>query len=713
MPPVQNLSYPLHDLLHERFGFRAFRANQEAVCRATVEGRDVLLVMPTGAGKSLCYQLPALARGGTALVISPLIALMDDQAAKLDGLGLRVARIHSGLSREASREACRTYLDGTLEFLFIAPERLRVPGFPEMLAKRRPGLIAIDEAHCISQWGHDFRPDYRMLGQHLRLLRPAPVIALTATATTQVQHDIVAQLGLGNGEEPAVFIHGFRRDNLAIEVVEVSKPKRSAFAAELLADAGARPAIVYAPTRKEAEMVAGELGRSFRSAPYHAGMDPEHRERVQRAFLAGELEVVVATIAFGMGIDKADVRTVLHMALPATLEGYYQEIGRAGRDGEPSRTILMHSFADRKQHDFFFERDYPPVERLEAIWRVLSSEPVHREELPELLKKQKARLILDQEELDKALEKLLIHGGATLDYDGFVLRGQMQWRKPYEAQSMHRGGQMEQVVRYTEAGECRMAQLVRHFGDVEDAQMECGICDVCAPGASLTQTARPLDAAERQVAHAVVAALGGSGYGGGSKSTGKLHTELCAKNRWSRDEFEGLLAALASAGFVRLDEATFEKDGRTIPYRKASLTHEGASFTERDADTVVVRELNGSASGAAPGGRGAASGRESGRRSGKSGARTSGSGARGGDRGAETPLAGAGAELESKLRAWRKAEAEKLGQPAFCVFGDRTLRALAEERPASEDDLLAVSGMGPTKVSKFGAAILAVCADGA
>src|SRR5438270_797393 len=187
--------------LRTTFHHSAFRANQEAVCQAATEGRDVLLVMPTGAGKSLCYQLPALARGGTALVISPLIALMEDQAAKLSGLGLRVARIHSGLDRAASRQACVDYLNGTLQFLLIAPERLRVPGFAEMLAKRPLALIAIDEAHCISQWGHDFRPDYRMLGQHLPALRGGnvgapPVLALTATATPSVQADIVAQLGM-------------------------------------------------------------------------------------------------------------------------------------------------------------------------------------------------------------------------------------------------------------------------------------------------------------------------------------------------------------------------------------------------------------------------------------------------------------------------------------------------------------------------------------
>ena len=697
--------HSLRSLLEQRFGFRAFRANQEAVCRAAVDGSDVLLVMPTGAGKSLCYQLPALARGGAALVISPLIALMDDQAAKLSSLGLNVARIHSGLSREAAREACRAYLDGTLDFLFIAPERLRVPGFPEMLAKRKPGLIAIDEAHCISQWGHDFRPDYRLLGAHLQNLRPSPVIALTATATTQVQHDIVAQLGLGfGGRAPAVFIHGFRRDNLAIEVVEVPKPRRAAFAAELLADQAARPAIVYAPTRKDAELLAGELGRAFPAAPYHAGLEPDHRDRVQRAFLAGELQVVVATIAFGMGIDKANVRTVIHAALPATLEGYYQEIGRAGRDGLPSRTILMHSFADRRQHGFFFERDYPPVERLDAIFNALHSadQPLHREELPGLLKKQ--RMHLEQEELDKALEKLLIHGGAALDYEGFVTRGHEGWRKPYLAQSQHRGGQMDRVIRFAESGECRMAQLVRHFGDTEDGRADCGLCDVCAPGASLTQTARPLDDSERRLAHGIVAALGGSGYGGGSKSTGKLHAELCAKNNMTRDAFEDLLAALATAGFLRLDEASFEKDNRTIPYRKASLTHEGATFTDRDAETVVMRELNASAAAAAA---------PAGKRARKPAARngsgsSSGAGAHSAAR-EPAPLSPDAAALENKLRAWRKSEAQKLGQPAFCVFADRTLRAIAEERPLSEADLLAIAGLGPAKVDKFGKGILSVC----
>jgi ATP-dependent DNA helicase RecQ len=507
----------LAGLLRSVFGFARFRANQEAVCRAAIAGRDLLLVMPTGFGKSLCYQLPAVALGGTALVISPLIALMEDQAAKLTALGLRVGRIHSGLDRAVARQACVDYLHGSLQFLFIAPERLRVPGFGEMLAKRKPALIAIDEAHCISQWGHDFRPDYRMLGQYLPALRPAPVLALTATATPAVQADIVAQLGM---VEPAHFIHGFRRENLAIEVVELSMPERPGAICGLLADAARRPAIVYATSRKGAEKLAEELSRASRAgrlaaAAYHAGLDAETRERVQTAFQAGKLEVVVATIAFGMGIDKADIRTVIHAGLPATLEGYYQEIGRAGRDGALSRTYLMHSYADQRTHDFFLNRDYPPVEQLHQVYRVLGEEARAVEEL-------RTESSLGEEEFDKALEKLEIHGGARVDFGGNVTAGGPGWKKTYTAQARYRAGQFEKVLRFTTSAECRMSALVRHFGDVEDASRACGICDVCDPAGAVLRLFRRPTAVEREIVQAIADELRAVDY----KASGTLQRNL-------------------------------------------------------------------------------------------------------------------------------------------------------------------------------------------
>ena len=561
----------LTSLLKQTFGFPAFRANQEAVCRAATDGRDVLLVMPTGAGKSLCYQLPAIARGGTALVISPLIALMDDQAAKLTAAGLRVARIHSGLDREQSRQACREYLDGTLQFLFVAPERMRVPGFPEMLAKRKPALIAIDEAHCISAWGHDFRPDYRTLGDYLPSLRPSPIIALTATATPAVQKDIVAQLQL---RQPELFIHGFRRDNLHIEVVEMSKPRRNEFAAKLLAKAENRPAIVYAPSRKAAEELAGMLGG--KAAAYHAGLEASVRERVQRGFQSGKLEVVVATIAFGMGIDKADVRTVVHIALPASVEAYYQEIGRAGRDGLPSKTVLLHSFVDRRIHEGFLERDYPPTSDLTRVAKALASHPDPAGFLmPDPLC---AKLRMSRDIFAKCIEKLVGQGAAQTDMAGNVRltsSASTNWQPNYEQQIEFRRSQIDRMAHFAETQQCRMSALVRHFGDTADGLRPCGHCDFCAPEGATAQTFRTPTAEEDRHLRSILQALAS----GQPKATGRLYSDLAlgpAFQGTDRRVFDSYLDALSRAGHVSVSSDTFTNgEGNVIAYKKATLTGEG------------------------------------------------------------------------------------------------------------------------------------------
>ncbi len=667
------------------FGFARFRAGQEEVCRTAIEGRDVLLVMPTGAGKSLCYQLPAITRGGTALVISPLIALMEDQAAKLAALGLRVARIHSGLDRNAARQACREYLDGSLQFLFIAPERLRVPGFAEMLAKKQLALIAIDEAHCISQWGHDFRPDYRMLGQHLPALRGthrAPVLAFTATATPAVQADIVEQLGM---DRPAKFIHGFRRHNLAIEVVEVPVPDRSRIISSLLAAPGRRPAIVYATARKHAERLAEDLSASVRAAAYHAGLDAATRERVQRAFQAGELEVVVATIAFGMGIDKADIRTVIHAGLPATLEGYYQEIGRAGRDGAPSRTYLMHSYADQRTHDFFLNRDYPPIDHLGKLFKLLSVEP---RPVDDLRDHAIARLGLSEEEFEKALEKLEIHLGARVDFGGAVTRGGAEWKKTYAVQAQYRAAQFEKVLRFTSMSDCRMAALVRHFGDDEDAGQPCGQCDICDPAAAVLRSFRHATAAERDLAQQIVEELRPLDY----LAAGTLQRRLNPEGRITRDQFESLLDAMTRAGLIDIEDAEFEKNGELIRFRKIRLTEQGLEVRRTTSLPLLISDgVVAEFAGKAPS-----------RRTAKKPSKPE-------SKEKPAPLTPAAEQLALQLKEWRAAEAKRLGVPAYVVLHDRTMQAIAAARPTTPNQLLAVDGMGPAKLDKFGEAILALC----
>jgi DNA topoisomerase-3 len=691
----------LADLLRSDFRLESFRPYQEDVCRAVTAGRDVLLVMPTGAGKSLCYQLPGLARAGTTLVVSPLIALMEDQYAKLRDLGLRAARIHSGRDRAASRQACVDYLAGRLDFLFIAPERLSVPGFPEMLAKRKPALIAVDEAHCISQWGHDFRPDYRMLGQRLPLLRPAPVIALTATATPLVQDDIATQLGL---EAPGRFIHGFRRTNIAVEIAELRPSERREAVHRLLADRGSRPAIVYAPSRKEADALGEELRSEFPAAAYHAGMSGAVRDRVQTAFLSGELQVIVATIAFGMGVDKPDVRTVIHTGLPGSVEGYYQEIGRAGRDGKPSRAILLYSWTDRRSHEFFHARDYPDADVLEKIFRALTPEA----RPPEAIRR---KLNVDDEVFERALEKLWIHKGAVVDAEGHAARGEPGWLQPYLAQRDHKSAQLDHMIRYAEAHGCRMLHLVRHFGDQEDSGQACGLCDVCAPAACAERRFRLPTPDEAGVLDKVMRSLRWRD----NQSSGQLWREISGSGDpesppppIDRKGFERLLGGLSRAGLAQIREDSFEKEGKTIRFQRVSLTPEGLRAGPEAALQVELAEEPTPAekrkkkrrtretTGPAALVKAVRERRESRPRKGQIDL-------------VEGPAAKVDAALPGlveSLKSWRRTEAQRRRVPAFRILTDRALTALAAGRPRDEVELLGISGIGPSIVEKYGKELL-------
>jgi DNA topoisomerase-3 len=698
VPPERRPTPPeeLRGLLQRAFHFDDFRPHQRAACEEATRGGDVLLVMPTGAGKSLCYQLPGIARAGTTLVVSPLIALMEDQVSKLQAQGFRAERIHSGRDRAHSRAVCADYLRGELDFLFIAPERLSVPGFPEMLAKRKPSLIAVDEAHCISQWGHDFRPDYRMLGERLPLLRPAPIIALTATATPLVQRDIVEQLGTPDATRS---IHGFRRTNIAVEVVELAPGERERATVDLLKRAAHRPAIVYAPTRKKAESLAQKLEKQLPCAVYHAGISAAKRDQVQAEFLSGRLDVIVATIAFGMGIDKADVRTVVHLALPGSVEGYYQEIGRAGRDGAPSRAVLLHSYADRRTHEWFLDRDYPDVADLERVHAALAEKPCSTDAL-RLRVNDRRRM--SEDKFEKALEKLWIHGGARVTPEGDASLGAKNWKAAYQRQREHRVAQLAEIARYAERADCHMRKLVQHFGDQEDRGEPCGQCDVCSPGTSVVLRFREPSPTELEAMQQILKSLRDRN----GPSTGKLHLDTFGDSL-DRRAFEGLLATLARAALLHLEDDSFEGEDGRIEYRRAFITSSG-----RAAGDDALRGLDMVAPPRRPS-------KSRTRKSASSGAkRSAGVGTRRRAprrRAAAEPLdaaaAGAPAELVETLRAWRLEKARVRRVPAFRILTDRTLLGIAAERPRDEESLLAVHGMGATLMRKYGQEILAIMRD--
>ncbi|HLO20766.1 MAG TPA: ATP-dependent DNA helicase RecQ, partial [Sphingomicrobium sp.] len=345
-----------HTILKQTFGFDHFRGVQEEVIGRVLSGKRTLAVMPTGAGKSLCYQLPALTRRGTALIISPLIALMHDQIRSAQVIGIRAASLTSADSdRERTIES---FQSGDLDLLYVAPERATLDGFRRLVERVELALIAIDEAHCVSEWGHDFRPDYRKLRKLLDDRAEVPRLALTATADRRTRDDILTQLGI---PDDGLIVAGFDRPNIRYHVrhrEQTAKQLRDLLATQ------AGPAIIYAPSRDKAEKIAEQIARDGRAAlPYHAGLEPQVRARNQEAFVNSEEMVIAATVAFGMGIDKPDVRLVAHAAIPKSIEAYYQETGRAGRDGEPAEAWLFWAAQDFARARQRIEEEVEPNRR--------------------------------------------------------------------------------------------------------------------------------------------------------------------------------------------------------------------------------------------------------------------------------------------------------------------------------------------------------------
>ena len=486
--------------LHDAFRLPGFREGQEEIIRGVLEGHDTLAVMPTGSGKSLCYQLPGLVLPGLTLVISPLIALMKDQVDSLIAKGIRATQLHSGISFAEQQSICDDVVAGRVKFLFVAPERVRNAAFQSLLHRVQIGLLAVDEAHCISQWGHDFRPDYRRLGGLRRDLGMPVTVALTATASPEVQTDIAEQLAL---RTPRIHILGFDRLNLRFSVRKMrTETEKLEYALEFVREriqyrmgfhrtiSGC--GILYASTIKQAEAAGAYLREhGIRVGIYHANLSPAMRNRIQEQFMNDEFHCLIATTAFGMGVDKPDIRYVLHLSLSSSVEAYTQESGRAGRDRKPAECMLLYSGRDVKIQEFFIENGCPDLPIYRTIFDCFAeasrtSDPVAgtRLALGEILSQFDSKA---SSRVDTALRKMRACDLVDMTPDGSVI-----WRRAPEKNTLQTlfeesriqrkvaRQQLRKLTQYVFEDNCRTKFILKYFGSREARSFKkCHHCDLC------------------------------------------------------------------------------------------------------------------------------------------------------------------------------------------------------------------------------------------
>jgi ATP-dependent DNA helicase RecQ len=658
------------DVLHDVFHLEAFRPGQAEVVEAQMEGRDVLAVAPTGSGKSLSYWVPAIAGDGLTVVVSPLIALMKDQVDRLLAHGVRATFINSTLNSGEQRQRLEAASNDAFQLLYVAPERFSRPGFTARLAALGVRRFIVDEAHCISSWGHDFRPDYRLIGGAMEACGRPPIGAFTATATPDVRRDIAANLGL---REPLVVVTGFNRPNLMLQAVAIKGRRDRVEELREHLDPGHGRALVYAGTVKGAEDAAAAISRwGFPAAPYHGRLPAVSRRRIHEAFASRQLQVVVATSAFGMGVDFADVRQVIHLGFPGSLEAYYQEAGRAGRDGRPSLCLLLHSPKDRDLQAYFIETAFPELRDVTSVHAAYSRLGVWNADVDEVrpLLSEQAWKSLD------ASRRLLEKAGA-LRPDGSVGRFDVSLIDfPQQAElKRHAYEKLAQMIAYAQLRSCRHAAIADYFGEALGAR-SCSSCDNCRSGlaGSTAGAAGPNAAVDAPSIHA---ALAGARRFAGRIGLVNLAAVLGGKeNRFVRDQpwvinvpAYGSLTEWSLARIrLLLDELVVSGCLAQSPgqYPTVEVTARGLGVLG-GTESLIVSIAPEPALRAAP---------------------------------------DADPALFERLRTWRAEVARRQGVPAYVVFHDRTLKELAGRRPSDLGELEAVPGIGRAKLDRYGKALL-------
>jgi ATP-dependent DNA helicase RecQ len=656
-------------VLRDVFRLESFRPGQAEVVEAQMEGRDVLAVAPTGSGKSLSYWVPAILGDGLTIVVSPLIALMKDQVDRLTTHGVSATFVNSTLNSTEQRDRLEAATRGEYQLLYVAPERFSRPGFMSRLATLNIRRLIVDEAHCISTWGHDFRPDYRLIGGALEACGRPPIGAFTATATPSVRQDIASNLGL---RDPLVVVTGFNRPNLRLEAVAAGNARDRLEQLRRRLNPGDGRALVYTGTVKGAESTAAAISRwGFPAAPYHGRLPDANRRRIQDGFAARDLRVVVATSAFGMGVDFPDIRQVIHLGFPGSVEAYYQEAGRAGRDGQPALCLLIHSSKDRDLQVYFIETAFPELREVmsaHAAYARLGVWNAGTEELKPLMP-DPAWKSLD------ASRRLLQKAGALRD-DGSVgpfSPSEIDF-KQHAALKRHAYTKLAQMIEYAHLRTCRHAYITDYFGE-STTERRCHSCDSCERGQDAERAGTPVDPSVAR------AALAGAARFAGRIGMVNLASILAGReNRFSRDQpwvlnvpAYGSLSGWSPARVRRLLEELValgclsQSPGQ---YPMVELSDRGRAVLggAETVEVVVAPDLE------------------------------------------PAPAMAADPALFQRLREWRSEVARRQGVPAYVVFHDRTLNELAARRPADLSELEALPGIGRSKLDRYGQALLEILA---